>query len=151
MIIETTGGPIHVLMVEDNPDDVFLTTEAFADAEIKIDLDVVNDGIEAMAYLRREQPYVSASVPDLVLLDLNLPRKRGNEVLAEIKADRDLRRIPVIILTTSADEDDIVGVYNAHANCYITKPVDFEQYVRVVTTIKDFWFTIAKLPGRAGH
>ena len=148
MNTETAGGPMHVLMVEDNPDDIFLTKEALADSRIKVELNVVNDGVAALAYLRREQPYFSASSPDLILLDLNLPKKHGNEVLKEIKADRDLKRIPVIILTTSTDENDILETYNAHANCYINKPVDFDHFVRVVTGIKDFWFNTAKLPGR---
>lgn len=148
MNIQEIGKPIHVLMVEDNPDDVILTREALADAKIKIDLDVVEDGVEALAYLRREREYAAISLPDLVLLDLNLPKKRGDEVLQEIKGDPALRRIPVVILTTSASEEDILKSYNLHANCYITKPVDFDQFSRVVRTIKDFWFTVVKLPGR---
>ncbi|MFH1146581.1 MAG: response regulator [Pseudomonadota bacterium] len=148
MNIEEVGRPIQVLMVEDSPDDVLLTREAFADAKVRINLDVVTDGVKALAYLRREQPYVSAPLPDLILLDLNLPRKRGTEVLEEIKMDRNLRQIPVVILTSSANEEDIAETYSHHANCYITKPVDFDQFSRVVRTIKDFWFTIVKLPGR---
>jgi two-component system, chemotaxis family, response regulator Rcp1 len=137
---------IHILLVEDNPGDVRLTVEAFKDGRICNHLDVVRDGTEAIAFLKRQEPYANATRPDLILLDLNLPRKDGREVLAEIKADRSLKSIPVVILTTSAADLDICKAYDLHANCYITKPVDYEQFMRVVHSIQDFWLTIVKLP-----
>ena len=137
---------IEILLVEDNPADVRLTLEALKDTKMRNTLNVVEDGVEAIAYLRREGKFAKAARPDLILLDLNLPRKDGREVLAEVKADEDLRRIPIVILTTSKAEQDIVKTYNLHANCYITKPVDLEQFVTVVKAIEDFWLTIVRLP-----
>ncbi|MCC5606360.1 response regulator [Nostoc sp. CHAB 5834] len=138
--------PIEVLLVEDNPGDAQLTRIALEDSKISIHLNVVEDGVEAMAFLRKQDKYVEAAHPDIVLLDLNLPRKDGREVLAEIKGDENLRRIPVVILTTSQAEEDILKAYNLCANCYITKPVDFDQFVKIVQSIENFWFAIVKLP-----
>ena len=136
---------INVLLVEDDPGDVLMTREAFVEY-LHNRLDVVNDGAEALLYLRQEAPYADAPRPDLVLLDLNLPRRDGREVLAEVKADDDLRRIPVVVLTMSQAEEDIVRSYDLHANAYVTKPVDFERFVQVVRSIDDFYFTIVRLP-----
>ena len=138
--------PIEILLVEDNPGDVRLTQEALGEAKVRNNLAVAKDGVEALAYLRREAPFEAATRPDLILLDLNLPRKDGREVLAEIKADADLRRLPVVVLTTSSAEKDVLESYNLYANCYITKPVDLDQFVRIVSSIEDFWLTIVKLP-----
>jgi two-component system response regulator len=137
---------IQILMMDDNPDDVDLTREALQDAKVKCDLQAVADGVEGLAFLRRQGRYARAQRPDLILLDLNMPRKDGREVLAEIKADADLRRIPVVVLTTSTAEEDIFRAYNNHVNCYITKPVDFVQFIKVVKSIEDFWFTVVVLP-----
>lgn len=139
--------PVEILLVEDNSADVRLTREALKEAKVSNNLAVVDDGEKAMAYLRRENGYEDASVPDLILLDLNLPRKDGREVLADIKADPRLRQIPVVVLTTSAAEEDILRSYDLHANCYVTKPVQFEQFVTIVKSIEDFWLTIVTLPG----
>ncbi|WP_341527564.1 response regulator [Nostoc sp. UHCC 0302] len=138
--------PIEVLLVEDNPGDAQLTRIALEDSKISIHLNVVEDGVEAMAFLRKEEKYSKAVHPDIVLLDLNLPRKDGREVLAEIKGDENLKRIPVVVLTTSQAEEDILKAYNLAANCYITKPVDFDQFVKIVQSIENFWFAIVKLP-----
>lgn len=146
MIIEERKRPIEILLVEDNPGDVRLTLEAFKDAKVCNNLSVVHDGIEALAFLNRDGEFAQAPRPDLILLDLNLPKKDGREVLLEIKADENLRRIPVVILTTSQAEEDIFRTYNLHANCYITKPVDFDQFIKVVKSIEEFWLTIVKLP-----
>jgi CheY-like chemotaxis protein len=135
-------------MVEDNPGDVRLTIEALKEAKVRNNLHTVGDGVEAMAFLRREGRYAEAPRPDLVLLDLNLPKKTGREVLAEIKDDPDLRRIPVVILTVSQAEQDIVKSYNLHANCYITKPVDLDRFLEVVQSIENFWLTVVMLPPR---
>lgn len=140
------GDPIEVLMFEDNPDDVILTQEALIETKMHINLNVVQDGVEGLNYLRRQGRFADALRPDLILLDLNLPKKDGREVLAEIKADESLKLIPVVILTTSAAEEDIIKAYSLHANCYITKPVDLNQFIRVVKTIEDFWITIVRLP-----
>ena len=140
------GKPIEILLVEDNPGDVRLTQEAFKEGKVRNNLSVVEDGLEALAFLRREGKYAGAPRPDLILLDLNLPRKDGRLVLADIKEDPKLRSIPVVILTTSKAEEDIVRTYNLHANCFITKPVDLDQFIRVVRCIEDFWLTIVKLP-----
>jgi two-component system, chemotaxis family, response regulator Rcp1 len=140
--------PIEILMVEDNPGDVRLTVEALKEAKVRNNLHTVEDGVEALAFLRREGRYAEVPRPDLVLLDLNLPKMNGREVLAEIKEDLDLRRIPVVILTISQAEQDIVKSYNLHANCYITKPVDLDQFLEVVKSIENFWLTIVKLPPR---
>jgi two-component system, chemotaxis family, response regulator Rcp1 len=138
--------PIEILMVEDNEGDARLALEAMRDSKIKNTMHHVRDGDEAMAFLHKEGKYTDAPRPDLVLLDLNLPRKNGQEVLAEMKADMDLKRIPVVILTVSSDEADIIKTYNAHANCYVTKPLDLNQFIKVVKSIEDFWLTIVKLP-----
>ena len=138
--------PIEILMVEDNEGDARLALEAMRDSKIKNTMHHVRDGDEAMAFLHKEGKYADAPRPDLVLLDLNLPRKSGQEVLAEMKADADLKRIPVVILTVSSDEADVRKTYNSHANCYITKPLDLMQFMKVVQSIEDFWLTIVKLP-----
>jgi two-component system, chemotaxis family, response regulator Rcp1 len=140
------GRPMEILLVEDNPGDVRLTQEALKEAKVRNNLSLAWDGVEALAFLRREREHGEAPRPDLILLDLNLPRKDGREVLEEIKADPELRRIPVVILTTSEAEQDIVRAYDLHVNCYVTKPVDLEQFVRVVKSIEDFWLTVVKLP-----
>ena len=137
---------IKVLLVEDNPGDVRLTREALSDAKVAHRLTVARDGLEALAALRREGRFANAPRPDIILLDLNLPRKDGRAVLAEIKKDPDLRRIPVVVLTTSKAEEDVLRSYDLHANCYIPKPLDLEQFITVVKSIEDFWFTVAKLP-----
>jgi CheY-like chemotaxis protein len=142
----TAGRPIEILLVEDNPGDVRLAIEALRESKVRNNLQVARDGIEALQFLRREEPHVDAPRPDLVLLDLNLPRKDGREVLAEIKADADLSTIPVVILTTSRAEQDVLRSYELQANCYITKPVDLDQFITVVKSIEDFWLTIVTLP-----
>ncbi len=141
-----TSQTITLLLVEDNPGDVRLTREAFDEAKIINHMNVVSDGAEAISYLRREGPYSGAPRPDLILLDLNLPKKDGREVLADIKADDDLKRIPVVVLTSSDAETDIVSTYGLDANSYLTKPADFDQFISVVKSINDFWLGIAKLP-----
>lgn len=138
--------PIDLLLVEDNPGDVDLAREALTSSKLHNTLHVVGDGVEAMAFLGGTGKYAGVPRPDLVLLDLNLPKKDGREVLGEIKADEDLKRIPVVILTTSKDEEDILRSYNLHANCFITKPIDLTQFLKVVQSIEDFWLTIVKLP-----
>lgn len=140
------GYPIEILLVEDNPADVRLMREALKESKVRNDMHLVEDGVEAMAYLRRQGKYSNANVPDIIFLDLNLPKKSGAEVLAEIKADESLKKIPVVVLTTSRDEVDIVKSYNLHANCFITKPVDLEQFIHVIKSTEDFWLTIVKLP-----
>ena len=139
--------PVEILLVEDNAGDIRLTVEALREGKIRNNLQVVRDGEEALAYLKKENGFEDCSRPDLILLDLNLPRKNGREVLAEIKSDAKLKRIPVVILTTSKAEQDILQSYDLHANCYITKPVDWEQFMKVVQLIEDFWFTVVMLPG----
>ncbi|MFQ5795070.1 MAG: response regulator [Candidatus Bipolaricaulia bacterium] len=146
MNIGKIGRSVEILLVEDNPGDVRLTIEGFNDSKMRNNLNVVKDGVEAMAFLRREGKYADAPRPDLILLDLNLPKKDGREVLAEIKVDGKLKRIPVVVLTTSQAEEDVIKAYGLNANCYITKPVDFEQFIMVVRSIEDFWLTIVKLP-----
>ncbi len=141
-----THSPIEVLLVEDNPGDVRLTMEAMREGKVLNNINVATDGVEALAFLRREGKYHQAPRPDLILLDLNLPRKDGREVLAEIKNDPALRCIPVVILTTSAAEQDIIKTYELHANCFITKPVDLDQFINVIRLIEDFWLTVVKLP-----
>jgi len=143
---EAEARPIVVLLVEDNAGDVRLTREALKEGKVRNELVVVGDGIEAMALLRREGAHHDAVRPDLILLDLNIPRMDGREVLAEIKGDPSLKRIPVVVLTTSKAEEDILRTYDLHANCYITKPVDFEKFVSVVRTIDEFWLTVVRLP-----
>lgn len=140
------GDLFQILMVEDNPDDVELTRAAISEVKMAVNLNVVNDGVEAMAYLWGRGKYAGCPVPDLILLDLNMPRKNGREVLEEIKAAPALRRIPVVVLTTSSQEEDIIKAYDLHANCYITKPVDLHQFIKVIQTIDSFWLTIVKLP-----
>jgi CheY-like chemotaxis protein len=144
------ANPVEILLVEDSLADVRLTEEAFRDAKVLNRMSVVTDGAEAMQFLRREGPHADAPRPDLILLDLNLPRKDGREVLKEIKDDPNLRRIPVVVLTTSRAEEDVLKAYNLHANCYITKPVDFTQFILVVRSIEGFWLSVVKLPGNAG-
>jgi two-component system, chemotaxis family, response regulator Rcp1 len=141
-----TCGPIEILLVEDDAGDVRLTLEALKRAKVLNHLSVAADGVEAMAFLRRQGKHAEAPSPDLILLDLNLPKKDGRTVLAEIKTDPDLKRIPVVVLTTSQDERDVLHAYNAYANCYITKPVDLKQFLSVVEAIDSFWLTIVKLP-----
>ena len=138
--------PVEVLLVEDNPGDVRLTMEAMKEAKILNNLSVASDGVEALAFLHHEGSFKNAARPDIILLDLNLPKKDGREVLAEIKQDKSLRQIPVVILTTSQAEEDIVRTYNTYANCFVTKPVDLDQFIHVVKTIGDFWFSMVKLP-----
>ncbi|HEX7444887.1 MAG TPA: response regulator [Methanothrix sp.] len=143
---ETTCGPIEILLVEDNPGDVRLTIEALKEGKVANIINVAIDGMDAMAFLKRVGKYANAPRPDLILLDLNLPKKNGREVLAEIKMDPDLKSIPIVILTTSQAEKDIIATYRLHANCYITKPVDFDQFINVVKSIEDFWFTVVRRP-----
>jgi CheY-like chemotaxis protein len=143
---DTRGRPIQILLVEDNPGDVRLTIEALKEGKVSNSLSVARDGVEALSFLRREGPHAKAARPDLILLDLNLPKKDGREVLAEIKDDSSLRRIPVVVLTTSKAEEDILRTYDLHANCYITKPVDLEQFISVVRSIDDFWLSVVRLP-----
>ncbi|PSK64773.1 Response regulator rcp1 [Micromonospora sp. MH33] len=141
-------SPIEVLLVEDDPGDVLMTQEAFDEHKLRNRLTVVSDGVEALAYLRREGQYADAVTPDLVLLDLNLPRRDGREVLAEIKEDEQLCRIPVVVLTTSQADEDILRSYQLHANAYVTKPVDFERFISVVRQIDEFFVSVVKLPPR---
>jgi two-component system response regulator len=140
--------PIVILMVEDSPSDALLAREALAQAKLRNSLHVVEDGVEALAFLRHEGQYANVPSPHLILLDLNLPKKDGREVLAEIKADVSLRMIPVVVLTTSSAEEDILKAYELYANCYIVKPVDFVQFIEVVQSIEHFWFTVVALPSR---
>lgn len=140
------GRPIEILLVEDSPSDTDLTVEALASAKVCNHLSVVEDGVQAMQFLRREGEYAQASRPDLVLLDLNLPRKDGRELLAEIRADEKLTAIPVVVLTTSQAERDVLHAYALHANCYIAKPVDFQQFLEVIEAIEGFWLSVVKLP-----
>jgi CheY-like chemotaxis protein len=145
---EAYSNPIEILMVEDSPSDALLAREALAHGKLCHNLHLVEDGVEALAFLRREGRYTNALRPHLILLDLNLPRKDGREVLAEIKADVDLRMIPVAVLTTSQAEEDILKTYGLYANCYIVKPVDFERFIQVIRAIEHFWFTVVALPYR---
>jgi two-component system, chemotaxis family, response regulator Rcp1 len=145
----TTTAPlrhIEILLVEDSPADVIITREAFREAKLLNSLHVVEDGIQAMEFLRREGNYASVPRPDLILLDLNLPRKNGREVLAEVKEDPQLRTIPIVILTTSNAEEDILKSYDLHANCYVVKPVGFESFLKAVQSIRNFWFSVVTLP-----
>ncbi|KAB0669450.1 response regulator [Oryzomonas sagensis] len=139
--------PAEILLVEDNPADVRLTMEVLKDAKLCNNISVVNDGVQALDFLYRRGEYGAAARPDIILLDLNLPRLDGREVLERIKSDDNLKHIPVVVLTTSSAEQDILKSYALHANCYITKPVDLEQFTKVVTSIEEFWFSIVKLPG----
>lgn len=146
MKVEENGKVIEILLVEDNPGDVRLTKEAFKEGKMSNHLRVAYDGVDAMAYLRQEGKHCSAPRPDIILLDLNLPKKDGREVLAEIKDDPKLRAIPVVILTTSKAEEDVARTYDLHANCFISKPVELDSFIEVVKSIEDFWLTIVKLP-----
>ena len=139
-------SPAEILLVEDNPGDTLLTREAFKDCRLLNTLHHVEDGVEAMAFLRREGPYANQPRPDLILLDLNLPRMDGREVLAEIKRDEQLKNIPVIILTTSNDEQDVLKAYDLHANCFITKPIALPRFLEVIHSIESFWLSIVRLP-----
>jgi CheY-like chemotaxis protein len=146
MNIGTTIKPVEILLVEDSPSDADLTEEALSDGKVLNHLHWVEDGVEALAFLRRQGKYTKAPRPDLILLDLNLPKKDGREVLAQIKADPSLKRIPVVILSTSAAERDILRTYELNANCYVTKPIDLEQFISVVKLIEEFWLALVKLP-----
>jgi len=143
---ERFDRPVEILLVDDNPGDIRLLQEAFREGKVPSNRSVATDGEEAMAFLRRSGPFASATRPDLILLDLNLPRKSGTTVLAEIRSDPELSQIPVIVLSSSAAEQDIARAYELHANCYITKPLDLEQFFRVVGLIEDFWLTLVELP-----
>lgn len=143
--------PVEILLVEDSPADIELTREALLESKLHNNLYVVTDGEAAMAFLRREPPHESVPRPDLILLDLNLPKKNGREVLAEIKCDPSLSMIPIVIMTVSRDERDILESYRLHANCYIRKPVRFREFIEIVKSIEDFWFSIVTLPPNAGH
>jgi chemotaxis family two-component system response regulator Rcp1 len=149
MSLAPSGNPIEILLVEDNPGDVRLTQEGLKEGKLNNELRVVSNGEEALAYLRKQGAYRDAERPNLILLDLNLPKKNGHEVLLQIKQDSDLRRIPVVVLTSSKAEEDILKTYNLHANCYIAKPVDLEQFIGIVKCIEDFWLSIVRLPN--GH
>lgn len=138
--------PIEILLVEDSPGDVTLTIEALRDAKVANNLHVARDGEEALRFLRQEGEFADKPRPDLILLDLNMPRKDGREVLADLKIDPELKRIPVVVLTTSQSEDDVAAVYNLSANCYVAKPVDLDQFLGVVRAIDDFWLSLVKLP-----
>ena len=141
---------VEILLVEDNPGDARLTREAFNEGRLLNNLRVIGDGVEALAYLRQEAPYSNSVRPDLILLDLNLPKKDGREVLAEIKADQSLKTIPVVVLTTSAAQEDITRAYGSYANCYITKPVNLEQFLCVIQSIESFWLSLVTLPLQGG-
>jgi CheY-like chemotaxis protein len=138
----------EILLVEDNPGDIRLTREILREGKVPNTLHSVVDGVEAMAFLRRQGSFAHSPRPDLILLDLNLPKKDGREVLAEIKADLQLRQIPVVVMTTSKADEDVLRSYDLHANCYIPKPVDLDQFIRVIRSIEDFWLTVVKLPGK---
>jgi CheY-like chemotaxis protein len=140
--------PIDILLVEDDPGDVLITKEALEHSKVTNSLNIVDDGEQALAYLRREGVYADATRPDLILLDLNLPRRDGREVLAEVKDDPDLRRIPIVVLTTSQAEEDILRSYDLHANAFVSKPVDFDRFVEVVRQVDEFFFTVVRLPDR---
>lgn len=137
---------VNILLVEDNPADARLIEEVFKDTNVKNRIFVVKDGVEAMDFLYNENNYVDAPKPEIILLDLNLPRKDGREVLKEVKANEDLKSIPIVILTTSSAKEDVIRTYNNHANCYITKPVDFDQFLQVINAIEDFWLKVVNLP-----
>ena len=146
MISQKMGSPIEILLVEDNPGDIRLTKEAFNECKVYNNLHTVVDGEEAMAFLLREGKYSDSPRPDLILLDLNLPKKDGREVLRDLKSDENLKSIPVVILTTSQDEEDILRAYGLNANCYICKPIDLDQFSKIIKAIEDFWLSIVKLP-----
>lgn len=144
--MQKNSRPVNILLIEDNPGDVRLTQEAFREGKLPVNLNVVMDGVEAIKYLKKEAPYNESIIPDLILLDLNLPKRDGREVLQEIKTDENLKRIPVVVLTTSNAEQDILKSYNLHVNCYINKPVDFDKFFDIIQKIEDFWLTTAILP-----
>lgn len=146
MSVDSFERPIEILMAEDNPGDIRLTREALKDGKVSNSLNVVNNGSDALAYLRKQPPFENMSRPDLILLDLNLPKINGIEVLQEIKTDETLKLIPVVILTTSKSEQDITSSYQNHANCYITKPVDLDQFMNAINAIDNFWLSIVRLP-----
>lgn len=146
MNVSSSAQVVEILLVEDNPGDIRLTIEAFKDAKVANNLSVARDGEEAIQFLRKEKSFQGAPTPDIILLDLNLPKLDGREVLEIIKEDQQLRTIPVVILTSSEAEGDIVQTYNLHANCYVVKPVDFEKFIKVIRSINDFWLTVVKLP-----
>ncbi|HEY5620171.1 MAG TPA: response regulator [Candidatus Bathyarchaeia archaeon] len=148
MSIGFAHRPVEILLVEDSPDDVELTQEALNEGNIRHHLNVVEDGVQALDFLRRKGRYVQAPEPDIVLLDLNLPRRSGQEVLMEVKSDVSLKHIPIMVLTTSAAGDDVFKSYQLHANCYITKPVDLGQFIRVLKVLQEFWLTVVELPSR---
>lgn len=150
MKLQETGRPAEFLLVEDNPGDVRLTREALRESKVRNNLSVAGDGEEALKFLRRQSPYENAPRPDIILLDLNLPKKDGREVLSEIKSDPALKRIPVVVITSSEAEQDILQTYDLHVNCYVTKPVDLDQFIKVVRSIEDFWLTIVRLPSEDG-
>ncbi len=144
--IEEVGRPVEFLLVEDNPGDVRLTQEALKDSKVRNNLNVLGDGLSALAFLRRQPPYENAPRPDIILLDLNLPKMDGRELLSHIKADPKLKRIPVVVITSSEAEQDILRTYDLHVNYYVTKPVDLDQFIKVVQSIETFWLTIVQLP-----
>lgn len=148
MLKNEIGSPIEILLVEDNPGDIRLTQEVLKEGKVQNQLSVVENGVQAISFLKKEGGYKDAPTPDLILLDLNLPKKDGREVLLDIKKDKDLRKIPVVVLTTSQAEEDILKVYDLNANCYISKPVDLGQFIDVVKSIEEFWLSIVKLPTR---
>lgn len=137
---------VNILLVEDNPADARLIEEVFKDTNVNNRIHVAKDGVEAMDFLNKENKYSDAPKPDIILLDLNLPRKDGREVLREVKSDEDLKSIPIVILTTSSAKEDVIKTYRNHANCYITKPVDFDQFLKVINAIEDFWLKVVRLP-----
>ena len=147
-VFETDARLVEILLVEDNPGDVLLTREALKEGKVLNNLHVAHDGEEALKFLHKEDPYQDVPTPDIVLLDLNLPKVNGREVLAEVKSDPVLRRIPVVVLTTSQAEEDIIRSYDLHANCYIAKPLDLDQFITVIKTVEDFWVSIVKLPNK---
>lgn len=142
----TNLSPVEILLVDDDEGDVILTKRALDKSKIKINLHVCHDGVEALQFLRKQDPYSDAVRPDLILLDLNMPRKDGKETLEEIRTDDTLKEIPIVILTTSSDEEDIAKTYKLGCNCYVTKPVDIEQLIKILNSMSEFWFTIVKLP-----
>lgn len=148
MLKNPISSPIEILLVEDNPGDVRLTQEVLKEGKVHNTLSIVENGVEAISFLKKENEYKDAPTPDLILLDLNLPKKDGREVLLDIKKDTDLKKIPVVVLTTSQAEEDILNVYDLNANCYVSKPVDLGQFIDVVKSIEDFWLSIVKLPTR---
>ena len=148
MLKNPLSSPIEILLVEDNPGDVRLTQEVLKEGKVHNTLNIVENGVQALSFLKKENEYSDAPTPDLILLDLNLPKKDGREVLLDIKKDPELKKIPVVVLTTSQAEEDILNVYDLNANCYVSKPVDLGQFIDVVKSIEDFWLSIVKLPTR---